>query len=168
MSRFHLFEGFVQLSSSQKPSSFRFMLKTFKSPSESESVLRATPSVPLPARFGATLYFICDLKSTSAAHQVFSFLKSTTQTLRGKPWPSALSICACEKGLEEPWPFDATDPSVFYPHAKFFTSFKFLLRLPDIGAGIYPKNASAAYGGKKSKCQNDKVSKFLVFKLQRF
>ena len=130
MSRFHLFEGFVQLLSSQKPPSFRFTLKTFKSPSE--SVLRATPSVPLPARFGATLYFIREQNSASAAHQVFSFLKSTAQILRGKPWPSAFSICACEKGLEEPWPFDATDPSVFYPHAKFFTSFVYLMRAFDI------------------------------------
>jgi hypothetical protein len=35
----------------------------------------AAPSMPLPAQIGAGLYFICDLKSTSAAHQVFSFLE---------------------------------------------------------------------------------------------
>ena len=47
LSGFHSLSGFVQLSFSHKPSSFRSTLKTFGLPSR--SVLCATPSAPLPA-----------------------------------------------------------------------------------------------------------------------
>jgi len=38
--------------------------------------LYGAPSIALPARAGAWLYFICDRKSPSASHQVFLFLRT--------------------------------------------------------------------------------------------
>ena len=77
LSRFHLFVGFAQLLSSQKPSSFRFTLNTFGLPSE--SVLYAAPSISPPAQMpigkGATLYFIREQDSASVAYQVNFFLR---------------------------------------------------------------------------------------------
>lgn len=72
-SKFHLFPGFAQPPRSHRPSSFRLRLNTFKSPSRSG--MYAAPSTPLPAQYGATLYFIREQDSSSAAYQVLFFFE---------------------------------------------------------------------------------------------